>query len=87
MVCDCPLFSSVAKFEDGMGWPAFYDELPQARIKQREDASLDHPRIEVICSRCNSHLGYLFQDGPASKNGKRYSVNSSSLKFYHRQFL
>lgn len=80
-MCGTGLFSSEDKYEDGFGWPAFYDELPQARIKQKEDHTLDYVRSEARCEKCDSHLGYIFADGPRDKTGKRYCINSVSLRF------
>ncbi len=75
--CGNPLFSSEAKFESGTGWPSFDETLPGA-VEERLDNSLGMARTEVVCSRCGSHLGHLFDDGP-TKTGKRYCLNSVCL--------
>ena len=76
-VCGNKLFSSDAKFDSGTGWPSFDQALPESVIEVPDD-SLGTHRIEVTCSRCGSHLGHLFPDGP-TKTGKRYCLNSVCL--------
>ena len=75
--CGNSLFSSDAKFESGTGWPSFDEAIPGA-MKQISDDSLGMSRTEIVCSRCNSHLGHVFDDGP-TKTGKRFCLNSVCL--------
>ncbi|PIN89434.1 peptide-methionine (R)-S-oxide reductase [Candidatus Pacearchaeota archaeon CG10_big_fil_rev_8_21_14_0_10_34_76] len=78
--CGNHLFDSDVKFDSGTGWPSFYDAKPGA-IKFQDDNKLGMTRIEVICAKCGSHLGHIFDDGPKDKTGKRYCINSSCLDF------
>lgn len=78
--CGNKLFESNVKFDSGTGWPSFYDAI-EGSVKLIEDNSLGMSRTEVICSKCKSHLGHIFDDGPQEKTGKRFCINSCSLNF------
>lgn len=80
VVCGTPLFSSDAKFDSETGWPSFDKPSKNGNIKFVDDYSMGVRRIEVMCKKCGSHLGHVFDDGP-TETGRRFCINSLALNF------
>lgn len=79
--CNSVLFESETKYDSSCGWPSFYQAYAAGNVVEKEDLSRGRKRTEILCAKCDGHLGHVFEDGPRDKTGLRYCINSLSLIF------
>lgn len=82
--CNLPLFESDTKFKSGTGWPSFYQPTDERNVLEKQDDKYGWNRVEILCARCDGHLGHVFEDGP-KPTGLRYCMNGLSLDFVPEQ--
>ena len=82
--CDLPLFEASTKFDSGTGWPSFYASISKENVAEKADNSFFMRRTEVLCARCDAHLGHVFPDGP-KPTGLRYCMNGHALKLEKKE--
>lgn len=83
--CGSELFRSETKFDAGCGWPSFYEGIDKTKILEKPDYSHGMHRVEVLCAKCEGHLGHVFTDGKGTPTGLRYCINSLSLGFKKKE--
>lgn len=82
--CGNPLFTSETKYDSGTGWPSFYDPMSPEAVRMEEDRKFLMKRTEVLCAKCDAHLGHVFDDGPRP-TGKRFCMNSVAMRFEEKK--
>jgi len=84
VACELPLFDAKTKFDSHTGWPSFWAPIAKENVREEVDHSLSETRTEILCARCDSHIGHVFDDGPAP-TGLRYCMNGVAMKFVKKQ--